>query len=267
MKWSPWWLSRETVVCVRAVIFVLVSINHKQLFLNRVVFSWVVHLCGDIKSRIYTQRGLRSWWLLLRLIVVVVVFKEILKPSWLPEFWKKIENTQETERRLFNWTKQDKMCKILRKSSFSSYVQQKSRKTNNSTYLVSVGMGEAGGRKRVWDVFVLLKSVFLISCVFWMLLFFSHFLRLFSFFQYFISSRISCFLKRIIIVLHLLPVVALGARGLLSVGEVCHCVSLALFQCTIFKAAEEGNVELASTCLGESPSCIETKTSVRIKSL
>ena len=41
-----------------------------------------------------------------------------------------IQNTQEIKRTLFNWMKQDKTCKFSRKSSFSSYVQQKNRKTN-----------------------------------------------------------------------------------------------------------------------------------------
>ena len=40
------------------------------------------------------------------------------------------------------------MCKFATKSSFSSFVQHKNRKTNNSTYLVSVKCSEAGGRKR-----------------------------------------------------------------------------------------------------------------------
>ena len=35
---------------------------------------------------------------------------------------KKIQNSQEIKRTLFNWTKQDKMCKFSRKSSFSSYI-------------------------------------------------------------------------------------------------------------------------------------------------
>ena len=38
---------------------------------------------------------------------------------------------QEIKRTLFNWMKQDKTCKFLRKSSFSSYVKHKNRKTNN----------------------------------------------------------------------------------------------------------------------------------------
>ena len=47
-----------------------------------------------------------------------------LKQRWLPAFWKKkIPNTQEIKRTLFNWTKQDETCKFSRKSSFSSYVQ------------------------------------------------------------------------------------------------------------------------------------------------
>ena len=49
--------------------------------------------------------------------------KEDLKQNWLPAFRKKIQNTQEIKRTLFNWTKQDKTCKFSRKSSFSSYVQ------------------------------------------------------------------------------------------------------------------------------------------------
>ena len=52
---------------------------------------------------------------------------------------KKIQNTQEIKRTLFNWTKQDKTYKFSRKSSFSSYVQEQNWKTKiNSTYLVSV---------------------------------------------------------------------------------------------------------------------------------
>ena len=39
-----------------------------------------------------------------------------------------IQNTQEIKRTLFNWTKQDKMCKFSRMSSFSSYAQHKNRK-------------------------------------------------------------------------------------------------------------------------------------------
>ena len=52
-----------------------------------------------------------------------------------------IQNTQEIKRTLFNWTKQDKTCKFLRKSSFSSYVQHKNRKRNSSTYFVSAECG------------------------------------------------------------------------------------------------------------------------------
>ena len=65
-----------------------------------------------------------------------------LKQSWLPAFWKLIQNTQEIERTLLDRTKQDKTCKFSRTSSFSSYVQQQNRKqTINSTYFVSVGCG------------------------------------------------------------------------------------------------------------------------------
>ena len=51
---------------------------------------------------------------------------------------KKDPNTQEIKRTLINWTKQDKTCQFSRKSSFSSYVEHKNRKTKNSIYLVSV---------------------------------------------------------------------------------------------------------------------------------
>ena len=62
------------------------------------------------------------------------------------------QNTQEIKKTLFNWMKQDKTCKSSRKSSFSSYVQHKHRKTNNEFNLSSVSwMWEAGGRKRARD--------------------------------------------------------------------------------------------------------------------
>ena len=59
--------------------------------------------------------------------------KKNLKQSWLPAFWKKVQNTQEIKRILFqeikrilfHWIKQDKTCKFSRNSSFSSYVQHK----------------------------------------------------------------------------------------------------------------------------------------------
>ena len=35
-----------------------------------------------------------------------------LKQSWLPAFWKKIQNTKEIKRTLFNKTEQDKTCKF-----------------------------------------------------------------------------------------------------------------------------------------------------------
>ena len=68
--------------------------------------------------------------------------KKKSEQSWQPAFWEKIQNTQENKRTLFNWTKQDRTCTFSRKYSFfffSSYAQH--RKTNNSTYLVSVGCG------------------------------------------------------------------------------------------------------------------------------
>ena len=47
-------------------------------------------------------------------------------------FEKKNQNTQEIKRTLFSWTKQDKTCKFSRKSSFSSYVQQKNRQVTHT---------------------------------------------------------------------------------------------------------------------------------------
>ena len=55
--------------------------------------------------------------------VAVVGYKKIRN--------REIQNTQEIKRTLFNWTKQDKTCKFSSKSSFSSYIQHKNRKTNN----------------------------------------------------------------------------------------------------------------------------------------
>ena len=56
---------------------------------------------------------------------------------------KHTQKNQQTKQRkhLFNWIKQDKTCTFSRKSSCSSFVQHKNRKTNNSNYLVSVGCG------------------------------------------------------------------------------------------------------------------------------
>ena len=48
---------------------------------------------------------------------------------------KKIQNTQEIKRTLFNQTKQDKRCKISSKSSFSSYVQQYSNMPSNNSHI------------------------------------------------------------------------------------------------------------------------------------
>ena len=60
---------------------------------------------------------------------------ENLKQSWLPVFWKKIQNTQT----LFNQAKQDKTCKFSRKTSFSSYIQQCNRKQLNQLILCLFG--------------------------------------------------------------------------------------------------------------------------------
>ena len=68
----------------------------------------------------------------------------------------KIQNTQEIKRTLFYSTKQDKTCKFSRKSSFSTFL----------------------------SCFVQLKSVLLISCVFW--IFFSEHLQS-TLFQIFFS--------------------------------------------------------------------------------
>ena len=70
----------------------------------------------------------------------------------------KIQNTQEIKRTLFYSTKQDKTCKFSRKSSFSTFL----------------------------SCFVQLKSVLLISCVFW--IFFSEHLQSTLFQIFFFSS-------------------------------------------------------------------------------
>ena len=68
--------------------------------------------------------------------------------------WAQIQNTREIKRTHFNRTKQDKTCKFSRKSSFSSYVQHKNRKTNNEFNLSCVSwIWEAGGRERARDCF------------------------------------------------------------------------------------------------------------------
>ena len=101
---------------------------------------------------------------------------KLLKKVWIRVLKKKIQNTQEIKRTLFNWTKQDKTCTFSRKSSFSSYIQHKKPTTINSAYLVSVRCLQAGRRKRaqnwlenlhVLSCLVQLKSILLISCAFW----------------------------------------------------------------------------------------------------
>ena len=46
-----------------------------------------------------------------------------LRQSWLPAFWKKIQNTQEIKRTLFNKMEQDKTCfvlfRLIKKHSFN----------------------------------------------------------------------------------------------------------------------------------------------------
>ena len=54
-----------------------------------------------------------------------------------------IPKTQEIKRTLFNWTKQGKMCKFSRKSSFSSYIQHKNRRKKKKImvqYFTSVSL-------------------------------------------------------------------------------------------------------------------------------
>ena len=81
--------------------------------------------------------------------------KRKTKQSWLPAFWKNIQNTQEIIRTLFNWMKQDKTCTFLRKSSFS-------------VFLLYVAWKR--GLPQKCACFIQLKSILLISCVFcsWM---------------------------------------------------------------------------------------------------
>ena len=60
----------------------------------------------------------------------------------IPQVWQKPKTHKRLQKKtLFIWTKKDKTCNNFRKSSFSSYVQHKNRKTISSTYLVSVGCG------------------------------------------------------------------------------------------------------------------------------
>ena len=74
-----------------------------------------------------------------------------------------IQNTQEIKRTLFNWTKQDKIWTFSRKSSFSSYVQQKNKQFNLSC---ASWMWEAGRRKRArdWPTF---KKYFFTAITIW----------------------------------------------------------------------------------------------------
>ena len=63
---------------------------------------------------------------------------------------KRSKTHKRLKRKLFNWRKHDKMCTFLRKSSFSSYIQQKNKQL---IYLVSVGCGrlaEGKGHKTDW---------------------------------------------------------------------------------------------------------------------
>ena len=51
---------------------------------------------------------------------------------------KKIQNTQEIKRTLFDWTKKDNTCTFLKKSSFSSYVQNKQTKQKKQQQLIQL---------------------------------------------------------------------------------------------------------------------------------
>ena len=100
---------------------------------------WTVQLkvCGNI-SLIFSSCLVYFYTITQKIgLLLVKKKKQKIWKSWLPAFWKKIQNTREIKRTLFNWTKQDKTCKFSRKSSFSSSIQHKNRKTNNSTYFVS----------------------------------------------------------------------------------------------------------------------------------
>ena len=109
--------------------------------------DWSLDSCSLLDSPIritHTPKiKAQIFWILLRDVQNLNWFnaEKYLKRSWLPEFWekKKIQNTQEIKRTLFNWTKQNKTCKFSRNSSFSSYEQHKNRKTNNLFNLSCVG--------------------------------------------------------------------------------------------------------------------------------
>ena len=117
-----------------------------EMFLFEKAFCWTTPSPSDIAAELFSCRcfpgGIvlfplfNSLWCRALLHVVESMKKnnnKQLKQSWLPTFWKKrrSKNTSEIKRTLFNWTKQDKTCTFSRKSSFSSYVQHKNRKTNN----------------------------------------------------------------------------------------------------------------------------------------
>ena len=76
-----------------------------------------------------------------------------LKQSWLPAFWKKIQNTQEIKRTLFNKTK-----KISWFNCFLLYCTQLEKDDNIENLHVLIFFFKSCS--------VLLKSVLLISCVF-----------------------------------------------------------------------------------------------------
>ena len=81
-------------------------------------------------------------------LLTITTEKKISETELTARVLKKRSKTHEIKRTLFNWTKQDKTCKFLKKSSFSTYVQQKTRKTNYSTHLVSFGCGRLAEGKR-----------------------------------------------------------------------------------------------------------------------
>ena len=80
--------------------------------------SWTMHRCCTRWRETHTDCLCDHLKLLLPLLLphqccTTTMLIENLKQSWLPAFWKKIQNTQEIKRTLFNKTEQDKTCKLF----------------------------------------------------------------------------------------------------------------------------------------------------------
>ena len=110
--WASGWLLTEGFSALERYLLLLLSLlSFRQLYAN---FRGLILLCHNgyymIESNPVgsTEQG-----------------------SHTGKYEVKIQNTQEIKRTFFNWIKQDKTCKFSSKSSFSSYVQHKNRKTNN----------------------------------------------------------------------------------------------------------------------------------------